>query len=196
MGLKFSKPLTLSLALVLCCNAFAKDNATFGVTSQFLNICDSEASSYEAIGDSINEEYWSQVSEVDLIEDFFPSTDANIINNDIAVYEYFNQGADELFKRAGVLPTEKWFLGVARLNIANKKVIICQIRSYDESIDGLREDFERSTILKKEVVSTESDFKKYAYFSDSKNSFYNVWERQLQDDGYVFAISKSTVEMP
>lgn len=101
--------------------------------------------------------------------------------------------------------TEEWFLAVTEGKLQGRSTTMCQIRSYAENVEGLKADFERSVMsvpsgpsgqLLKETVSTDAELKKYIYYPEAKDSFYNVWERRLNDGEFVFALSKTNILNP
>ncbi len=170
----------------------------FFTTAQFLDVCDASAETYSDFVSLAEKKMWSKVSDAGVVSKFFENK-ADFEN--LSVFEYSSLELGRM--NEDFLLDEAYFLAVAEYNFKGRVGLMCQIRSYSGSAgDLLIEDFEKSTVLvasrnlARETISTNPDFQKYVYYPETQNSFYNVWDRRLDNGEFVFALSKTLILTP
>ena len=185
------KHIALSAALAAAAPMTAHAQAEFGATGQFLHICDGEQPTYNGVISQVAPQDWVQLSESGVVADFFPES-ANVNVENAAIYEFNSNNFQPLDENdASSTPTERWYLGVMKARVPEGLLLVCQFRSFDQNIEGLREDFEQASPLQKQKIDSPDGSEAYAYTDGTGRSFYNLWERKFGEGDYVFALGKT-----
>jgi len=177
------KHILLSPLLAFAVAPAAQAQANVGASTQFLQACDTDNVTYNRLHSHVSSQNWIKISEEGVVEEFFPDLSNEGVEN-AAVFE---------FNYADSQSSEAWYLGILKARVPQGIILYCQLRSFDQSVDGLRESFERSTKLSGQKIPSPEDSEVYNYAKGDETTFYDIWERKFGEGDYVFAVGKTIV---
>lgn len=177
------KHIFLSASLALAAAPAAQAQANLGASTQFLQACDTDNLTYDRLHSHVSRQNWTKITEEGAVGEFFPDLSSEGVEN-AAVFE---------FNYADSQSTEAWYLGILKARIPQGLILYCQLRSFDESVDGIRESFERSIKLSGQKIPSPEGSEVYNYSKGDETTYYDVWERKLEEGDYVFAVGKTIV---
>ena len=169
--------------MALAATPAAYAQANLGAVSEFVRACDSDNVTYDSLHNHIAAQNWNKFTEEGVVEEFFPDLANQGVEN-AAIFE---------FNYADSQSSEAWYLGIAKTRVQQGVILYCQLRSFDQSVEGIRERFEQDLKLSGQKVSSPEDSEVYNYSNGSENTFYDIWERKYGEDEYVFAVSKTII---
>ena len=174
------KHIILSAVLVFAAAPLAYAQSS-GVGTQFTAACESDNVTFGDLRSHVSGQGWSQITEEGVIEAFFPDMASGGLE-DAAVFEARTNNS----QAASAL-----YLGVMKARVEEGLILVCQLRSYGSSADGLREDFEKVSKLSGVKVPSPEDSEVYSYNSGNERFFYDLWERKFGEGEHVFAVGKT-----
>ena len=177
------KHILLSSFLAFEVTPAAQAQANLGAPTQFLQACDTDNLTYDRLHSHVSRQNWTKITEEGVVEEFFPDLSSEGVEN-AAVFE---------FNYADSQSSEAWYLGILKARVPEGLILYCQLRSFDQSVDGLRESLERSLRLTGQKIPSPEDSEVYNYAKGDETTYYDVWERKLEEGDYVFAVGKTIV---
>lgn len=152
----FTSILSASVLLAFSLPAYAGE-AEFGITAEFMAVCDGSYGSAEEAGQRFIDASWSEAG-AEFRDALAPNDFLKKVKKVRAYEVELDNGA-------------QWLAATAEGRFGKTKVVYCGITAIDDDPDGYRQDFELATgLIETNGVTTEME-RRSVYTNDSENIF-------------------------